>query len=183
MKSRWTLLPLTLSLSLTQSCGPSATPAGAETPAPAQTPHTEGAAAAPDAHASHVHATPGADPEPAQPRALLAEEQRAYEAAKPVFERYCTSCHTSSGAKSRKSTLEHLNMDAYPFGGHHAHEIGALIRRTLGAGGEKATMPKDKPGAVRGEEIALIVAWTEAFDRSHAAGLHRHGHEGHGSGH
>ena len=161
-------------------------PPVAPPPAAAETVPTEAAPPAPaDEHAGHTPAT-GGQSEGAQPTGsqdLLAEEQRAYEAARPVFERYCTQCHTSRGSKSRRSTLRHLNMDSYPFGGHHAHEMGTTIREVLGTTGERATMPKDNPGAVRGDELSLVLAWTQAFDRSHAAGLHQHGEQGHGDGH
>jgi hypothetical protein len=111
---------------------------------------------------------------------LAAAETAAYERAKPVFEKYCTMCHTSKGAKTSKAKLEHFNMDTYPFGGHHAASIGETIREVLGATGKEATMPQNDPGAVKGAELEAIVEWSKAFDRSHAAGLHQHdGHDGH----
>ena len=39
-------------------------------------------------------------------------------------------------------------------------------------------MPADKKGAVKGDELALIAAWADAFDASHKGGAH----EGHGGG-
>jgi hypothetical protein len=39
-------------------------------------------------------------------------------------------------------------------------------------------MPRQKPGSVKGDEFALIAAWADAFDVSHAAGAHE-GHAGH----
>ena len=190
MRTAWS--PLFLVALATAGCGTSATARRSEPPPAAPSGGGEGTAAeaatAPAPSDEHAGHEPQAEDQPqdTQPVAsqeLLAQEQRAYEAAQPVFERYCTKCHTSRGAQSRRSTLRHLNMDSYPFGGHHAHEMGATIRKVLGATGERATMPKDNRGAVRGEELALIVAWTEAFDRSHAAGLHRHEEHGHGQGH
>jgi hypothetical protein len=39
-------------------------------------------------------------------------------------------------------------------------------------------MPKDDPGSVQGEELRLIIAWADAFDKAHpgAAGA-THDHE------
>lgn len=96
------------------------------------------------------------------------EELAAYEAAKPVFERHCFRCHTTAGKKAKRKSLEHLPMDAYPFGGHHAGEAATVIRTVLGVGGRaKATMPSDDPGAVTGDELAKVLAWADAFDRAH----------------
>ena len=96
----------------------------------------------------------------------------AYQNAKPVFDAHCASCHTSRGSKSSKTALKHLDMDTHPFGGHHAQEVTASIRKVLGADGSKPTMPRDRPGAVQGEELALILAWAEAYDRAQPQGAH-----------
>lgn len=104
-------------------------------------------------------------------------EQAAYARAKTVFEQTCSGCHTPKGSAA---AVKHLDVSSYPFGGHHADDIGAAVRTSLGAGGKKATMPKDAPGSVRGEELAAVLAWADAFDRAKAAGLHKpassHGH-------
>jgi len=63
-------------------------------------------------------------------------------------------------------------MTFYPFAGHHAAEWGPKIRQQLGIGGGKAKMPKDKPGSVRGDDLALIEAWSRAWDAAQAAGAH-----------
>lgn len=116
--------------------------------------------------APHEHPSVGSPP----------SEQEAYQRARPVFERYCASCHTSSGGK--RAALRHFTMDGYPFGGHHAAQISATIREVLGASGQPATMPKDRPGAVQSEELRAILDWADAFDRAHAAGNHdEHHHE------
>jgi hypothetical protein len=188
-------VPVLVALAAAAACTSGATARRPDAPpvAPpasqAQAPAAEMSAAPPapgDEHAAADAKPSQGQAEPAQPAApsdLLSEEQRAYEAAQPVFERYCTKCHTARGAQSRRSALRHLNMDTYPFGGHHAHEMGSTMRKILGATGEKPTMPRDKPGTVKGEDLALVIAWTEAFDRSHAAGLHKHhGQEGHERG-
>lgn len=108
-------------------------------------------------------------------------ELTAYEKAKPVFDAHCARCHTSQGAKSSKSALRHFSMDSYPFGGHHADEMTATVRKVLGVNSSKATMPRDKPGAVQGNDLQLILAWAMAFDRSHAGGESSHDHD-HGAG-
>lgn len=125
---------------------------------------------------------PPADPEPAQPDPakvkadLLAAEMTAYEKAKPVFEANCARCHSKGGKLSTSKKRGHFDMTTYPFGGHHSMEISKEIRKSLGITGGKPTMPFDKKGAVKGDDLALIAAWADAFDASHAGGAH----EGHG---
>ncbi|HEU5056991.1 MAG TPA: c-type cytochrome [Kofleriaceae bacterium] len=150
-------------------------------------------------HAGHEHpqATPPADPgtppgetpaDPDQAKAdLLAAEAAALEKARPVFDKHCARCHTKGGKNARPKTLEHFDMSSYPFGGHHAGEIAGEIREVLAIGGGKPSMPADKPGAVSGDELALIAAWADACEKSHGAGAHQgHGHgddHDHGGGH
>jgi hypothetical protein len=106
---------------------------------------------------------------PAKAAPPSAEELAAFSAARPVFARYCFKCHTRSGKKAKAKALKHVDMTTYPFGGHHADDGGAVIRRAVqGASGESATMPSDDPGAVQGEDLAKILAWADAFDRAHA---------------
>jgi len=112
-------------------------------------------------------------PDPAEPKAdLLAAELAAYEKAKPVFEASCARCHTKGGKLSTEKKRGHFDMTAYPFGGHHATEIAAQIRKSLGMTGDKPTMPFDKKGSVKGDDLALIAAWADAFDAAQAAGAH-----------
>ncbi len=112
--------------------------------------------------------------------AIAAAEQATLAQARPVFERHCARCHTAGGAKARQGILEHFDMTGYPFGGHHADEVGERVRRVLGVTGEPPTMPRDEPGAVQGAELEAVIAWTVAFDRAQAAGLHGPaGGEGH----
>lgn len=99
-----------------------------------------------------------------------AEEVAALKAAEPVFAKHCYRCHTRAGKKAKRKTLDHLDMDRYPFGGHHADEAASAIRKTLGVTGKKATMPKDDPGAVSGDALAKILAWADAFDRAGGGG-------------
>ena len=128
-------------------------------------------------HPADPAATPPAAGDNTQ--AIAEAEKAAFARAEPVLTRHCAGCHTTGGAKASKEALEHFSMDSYPFGGHHATEIGATIRVVLGVeGGKPATMPHDKPGAVQGDELAAVVEWSRAFDRSHAAGLHHHGEHG-----
>jgi len=98
------------------------------------------------------------------------DEQDAYERARPVFEKYCTKCHSPSSPGADSMAIEHLDMGAYPFKGHHAAEAGAEVREALGASGEPATMPDDEPGAVKGAELDVVLAWAAAFDRAHGGG-------------
>lgn len=121
-------------------------------------------------------------PEPATVKAdLLAAERAAYEKAKPVFDKWCAKCHTKGGKMAAAKKLDHFDMTVYPFGGHHALELGTQLRTSLGIDGSKPTMPFDKKGAVKGEELALIAAWADAFDAAHEGGAHDgpagHGHE------
>jgi cytochrome c5 len=120
---------------------------------------------------------PPAAPDPAQVKAeLLAAETAAYEKAKPVFDKWCAKCHSKDGAKTSVGKREHFDMTAYPFGGHHAMDVHNEVRIVLGLTGKKPTMPADKKGAVKGEELELIKAWADAFEASHKGGAH----EGHG---
>jgi cytochrome c len=112
-------------------------------------------------------ARPGHEPSVIAKRSR--EELAAYKIAKPVFEWHCFRCHTTAGETTKQEALEHLSMDQYPFGGQHAGDAAAAIRKVLAAAGEsKATMPLDTPGAVVDDDLSRILAWAEAFDRSHA---------------
>lgn len=144
-------------------------------------------AAPPDAMpADHTMAAPDAEPagpDPAEVKAeLLAAETTAYENAKPVFEKYCASCHMKGGKSTTAKKLGHFDMTTYPLGGHHVGEMSATVRKVMGIDGSKPTMPKNKPGSVKGDELAVIAAWADAFDASMAGGAHE-GMEGHGQGH
>lgn len=161
-RSAW-IAPLALA---SASCA--STPA----PMPGESPATSLADAPPaQPHGDHEAGGSSASPQastvpevPASPPPLA--EHAAYERARPVFERFCSSCHTASGSGSGKAALKHFSMDAYPFGGHHAAEMTATIRKVLGASGAPPTMPRDRPGAVTGEDLALVLAWADAADRS-----------------
>jgi hypothetical protein len=112
-------------------------------------------------------------PDPAKVNAdLLASERSAWDTAKPVFDKSCSSCHTKAGKKAAKKKLDHFDMDTYPPGGHHTGTIGYAIRDVLGISGSKATMPFDKPGSVQGDDLAKIKAWTDAWEAADKAGAH-----------
>lgn len=140
---------------------------------------------APAASATEPNPVDPVTPTPSEPEApspetikanLLAAETAAFEKAKPVFDKWCASCHSKDGKKTSAKKREHFDMTTYPFGGHHAMEISGEIREVLGVTGKKPTMPADKKGAVKGEELELVKAWADAFDASHQGGAH----EGHG---
>ena len=121
---------------------------------------------------------PAPEPKPDPKAELLAAETAAFEKAKPVFDKWCAKCHSQGNRLATQKKLDHFDMTKYPFGGHHAMEVSKAIRKALGIGGGKPTMPFDKKGAVQGEELAAIAAWADAFDASHAGGAH----EGHDTG-
>ena len=137
-------------------------------------------------HSAHHHAEappdapttqPAPEEKPAEPAAdpkaeLLAAETAAWNAAKPVFDRACAGCHTTSGKKASKTKLDHFNFDSYPTRGHHAATIGFTIRDVLGISGKKPTMPYGRPGSVQGDDLAKIKAWTDAWESAEKAGAH-----------
>jgi hypothetical protein len=147
---------------------------------------TPGIVAEPSAspsNADHAHESPGPSIEPASSAPPHEEhaaseapsgspvdaERAAFEQARPVFDRYCSACHTSRGARHTATTLRHFSMDRYPFGGHHTATMGPTIREVLGAAGEPATMPADQPGAVRGDDLARVLAWADAWEHARGA--------------
>ena len=115
--------------------------------------------------------------------ALLAAEKTAYQAAQPVFQGKCGSCHVEGGASATAKKLDHINMTAYPFTGEHTATITVTIRHVLGIDGSKPIMPKDKPGSVQGADLALIAAWADAYDAADNAGAHGEHDDGHADHH
>jgi hypothetical protein len=149
------------------SAAPSLPPGASPAPSPA------GSAAAPAASGAPADS-------PAAPVDPQTAERLAYERAKPVFQKHCERCHVPGQALATKKILAHFSMERYPFGGHHAADVDVSVRRVLGASGKKATMPPDKPGAVQGDELALVLAWADAFAAAHPRPAKKpHGHGGH----
>ena len=101
--------------------------------------------------------TPRAEPEPSA-------ELAAFTKAKPVFKKYCAKCHAASTGK--RAALKHFVMDANSFSGPHASSMPATIRKVMGQSGKRATMPKDNPGRVSGNELKLILEWADAAERA-----------------
>lgn len=119
-----------------------------------------------------VEETPvdAAPPAPDPKDELRAAEKSAYEAAEPVFLAKCSNCHIQGGVKSDAKKLGKLDITEYPFTGSKSDT--ASIRKVLGIDGSKATMPKDKPGSVKGDDLAAITAWVDAVDAAEAGGAH-----------
>ncbi|MDQ3340518.1 MAG: hypothetical protein M4D80_35620 [Myxococcota bacterium] len=112
---------------------------------------------------------PKPDPE-AMKKEALATETAAYEKAKPVFETACKSCHFKGQKNASAKKLAELDITTYPFAGKHA--TAKDVRTVLAIGGGKPTMPKNKPGSVKGDDLAAIAAWADAWDAAEAAGAH-----------
>ena len=91
--------------------------------------------------------------------ARLAAEDAAFVGARPVFDRYCADCHASSGENATDRKLARFDLDRDP--------SGDAVRRVLGLGDAAATMPYDKPGVVRGDDLALIAIWVDAWQAAH----------------
>ena len=154
------------------ACGSKSSPPANPTPPP----ETKTEPPPPAAGSAESPKPPDAE-KPAPPKSdakadALAAETAAYEKAKPVFEKYCSTCHTKAGKKSAKKKLDHFSMDTYPFGGEHTAFIGDHISDVLGLGKKKATMPYDKPGSVKGDDLATIKAWIDAWEGAEKAGAH-----------
>lgn len=105
--------------------------------------------------------------------ALVAAEAAARDRASPVFEKYCTTCHTYGGSKATPASRNAFSIELVPFtstppvAGQSPMDT-AKLREVLAIGGGKATMPMDNPGAVTGDELALIAVWVDAYDAAHA---------------
>ena len=148
---------------------------GGKAPPPAAQPATAPTAAAAPADAAPAPATSSAPASAGDDQAkadALAAENAAYAKAKPVFDKYCASCHTKGGARATVKKLSHVDMTTYPFGGMHTKSIGNEVRKVLGLDGGKPTMPYGHPGAVKGDDLAAIAAWTEAWRAAGKAGAH-----------
>lgn len=155
-------------------------PVAVTQPAEPAEPATPAEPAAPTPAAPQPATPPPAAPRPAAPEVprpdpkarLLAAETSAWEAARPVLTKHCASCHTRDGKRTSKKKLDHLDLDTYPPKGHHAAKIGAAIRDVLGLSGKRPTMPYGKAGSVKGDELATIKAWIEAWEAAEKASAH-----------
>ena len=112
---------------------------------------------------------PAPDPEQIKKEAMDAE-LAAFEKAKPVFETSCKSCHFKGQKNASAKKLAEFDITTYPFAGKHGNAKD--VRTVLGIGGGKPTMPKTKPGSVKGDDLAAIAAWADAWDAAEAAGAH-----------
>ena len=167
MTRTFTMLLLTAAI----ACGSKSSASPKTTPS--APPVTAGSDAPKPTEPEKPAAEPVKDDAKPDPKAtLLAAETSAWEAAKPAFTKYCATCHTKDGKKAAKKKLDHFDMDTYPLGGHHTSTIGFTIREVLGLASKKATMPYDKPGSVKGDELAAIKAWTDSWEAAEKGGAH-----------
>ena len=116
--------------------------------------------------ASVVDATPTGDAVPFQIDYGEAE-RTAWARAKPVFAKYCAKCHTKHVRGATAESLDAFDMTKYPIAGKYTKVVGDVVRDVLGQSGVPAKMPKDKPGTLVGDDLALILAWTDAWARAH----------------
>lgn len=149
------------------ACG-SSKPATTTTETPqagpvAVTPKTPTEPPAPAATAE-LPAPPSLDPKVTR----LAAEMSAFETAKPVFDKWCVKCHVY--ASPAPKAFKALQVEVYPFVGKHSTTKD--IRTVLAIGGGKPSMPFDNKGAVKGDELAAIAAWADAWDQAETAGTH-----------
>ena len=131
-------------------------------------------------------------PKPARPvdRDPLAVERAAYDAARPVFERWCVRCHVPTNGSMSVITSDTFDISTYPFTGQSGALAGYHVADVLGTmfgdldapdGADEfrrpwaqhaPRMPKTEPGAVQGDDLALVRTWTVAWRAAHRAGLH-----------
>lgn len=94
--------------------------------------------------------------------AVAAAERAAFDAARPVFARYCWRCHAGHGKKTKASTLARLDMTSYPFASSHGDAIAAHIRVVLGLDGSAPSMPLVARGCVPAADLERVAAWADA---------------------
>lgn len=147
---------------------PAPTDPTADQPTPVEPAPVEPAPADPVA----AEPPPPVEPVPDPSAELLAAETAAWDKAKPVLDKFCAGCHVAGNKKATKKKLDHFDMTAYPPKGHHDEPITEEIREVLGATGKKPTMPYGKGGAVKGDDLAVILAWADAYDAADKGGAH-----------
>lgn len=159
------------------ACGSSGTASSSTAPtaAPMEPQPATAAAPPPETEEQAVVPAPATD--------LMAAEMMAYEAAKPVFEESCASCHTHIPGKKMSKGVMHFAMGSYPYQGHHASELGVIIRVAIGGTDKAATMPKDDPGSLQGEDLQTLLSWADAFDAAATAKVGYHAEKDHHGGH
>lgn len=151
-------------LLLAAACGGSSKPAPQPTPEPAPV-----EPAPPPVEEVKPEEPPAPDPTAVKAE-LMSAEMAAFEKAKPVLDKFCTACHVKGQKNASAKKLNEFDMTAYPFAGEH--NKASDLRDVLGLSGKKATMPKTKPGAVKGDDLATIIAWADAWDAAEAGGAH-----------
>jgi hypothetical protein len=109
---------------------------------------------------------------PASKPDLLAAERAAWDTAQPVMQRYCAKCHIVGGSAATAKKLKRFNITSYPVSGNRAATAGFSVREALGLTGKSPRMPSDQPGAVKGDDLAKVKAWTDAWAAAEQAGAH-----------
>jgi len=133
-----------------------------------------------EAEGHDLHERPVVEPElvlvePSLVADLMRVEMAAYQRARPVFEEQCGGCHVPDPTRKKiKKAVAHFSMASYPFHGHHQGELGQAIRVVIGGAGTPATMPKDDPGSMKGDDLKVLLAWADAFDAAREAGVGYH---------
>lgn len=157
-------------LSMTACGGGGSKPAKPEPVETTPTPTEATPMAQPEAQPVETKPAEPPPPPAPDPKVVAMEaETAAFAKAKPVFDKSCMGCH-GKGRGATKKALAELDINQYPFKGKHGN--AADIRKVLGIGGGKATMPKNKPGSVKGDDLAAIAAWADAWDAAETAGAH-----------
>jgi hypothetical protein len=125
-----------------------------------------------------AHAAPDAPANTAPGKAapskadLLTAEKAAWDTAQPVMQRYCAKCHILGGSAATAKKLKRFNITSYPVSGNRAATAGFSVREALGLTGKSPRMPSDQPGAVKGDDLAKVKAWTDAWVAADQAGAH-----------
>lgn len=114
--------------------------------------------AAPPASTSSAAATVAPSlPAPANSVTPLSSAAAAPRTALVVFAENCASCHAVG---TNPAASKHFSIaDGAPVG-HHVGALGVTMRKVLGAGGGKPTMPKGAPPLTEADR-ALLIAWAE----------------------
>jgi mono/diheme cytochrome c family protein len=115
---------------------------------------------------------PPSPPPPPSKEKLLEAENRAWAKATPALKKNCGDCHIQGALHATPKRLHHFNFTSYPLTGHRAKTIGFTVRKVLGLEGRPAIMPYRNTGTVKPDELALIKAWTVAWDAADQAGAH-----------